>query len=47
MKLYIYANGYTDQQIQVAEEVKESLKKQSHEIVSIEESELVLSLGGD
>ncbi len=47
MKLYIYANGYTDQQVQVAEEVKESLKKQSHEIVSIEESELVLSLGGD
>ena len=48
MKLYICANGFTDTQVQAAKEVKELLKKQEHEIVSsVEESDLVLSLGGD
>ena len=48
MKLYICANGYTNQQVEAAEEVKEMLRKQNHEIVSsVEESDLILSLGGD
>ena len=48
MKLYICANGYTNQQVEAAEEVEEMLREQNHEIVSsVEESDLILSLGGD
>lgn len=48
MKLYISANGYTDEQIRTAGEVKETLEKQGQEIVSsAEECDIILSLGGD
>ena len=48
MKLFICANGFTDRQVEAAEEVKELLMKQEHKIVSsVKESDMVLSLGGD